>query len=124
MRFSSIAFITAFLALTGTAAAAMELDCTLSGPTGVMPNSARFTVNEASQAATMTANGTTLRGAVQTDGKRFIKLAFGPVARRDKSGDHAVTMQLVYIKGTQQASMFAQVDGGASVKAGGYCIGA
>lgn len=125
MRMISAAMTTAFLALSATAGSALTLDCNLAGANGsggVLPQSAQFFVDEKTKVATMTANGATLQGAIATDASRFVKLAFGPMKHRDAQGDHAVTLQLVYVKSTRQASVFAQIDGAdAAMKATGYC---
>ena len=125
MRMIFAAMTTAFLAISATSGAAMTLDCSLDGANisgGVLPKSAQFSVDQKTMAATMTANGATLQGTVATDASRFVKLAFGPMKHRDAQGDHAVTLQLVYVKATRQASVFAQIDGrSAAMKATGFC---
>lgn len=126
MRFSTLVSSAITLFLSTGALSAMELDCTMSGQSyasDLLPHTARFSIDETDQSAQMVANGAALQGVIETESRRFIKLAFGPMQMRDQNGEHTVTLQLVYIKGSQQASVFTQLDGAAtSLKATGYCL--
>ncbi len=127
MRFSNFILPAVFLALSGTGASAMGLSCTMGNgaQSSVLPHTAVFRVNEDTLAATMTSNGATLRGSVKRDARRVMTLAFGPMSHQDATGNHAVSLELVYVKSTQQASLFATVDGqSAGMKASGYCTAA